>query len=111
MRRVLLGVFDEVLDLGVRDILSQGGVEVLDGGCSGVRDALLNARPDVVVLDDDKEDTRALVEHIVHRYPAITVITCSSVQPTMRIFPAFHHGESYIRPLDASQLAREVLGS
>ena len=49
-----------------------------------------------------------LVHRIVHDYPAIRVITCSSGTPTMRIFPSFHRGESYLRPLEPAVFTEKV---
>jgi hypothetical protein len=38
-------------------------------------------------------------------------VACSSVDPTMRIYPRFHHGESYTRSLgEETSLTDAVAG-
>jgi DNA-binding NarL/FixJ family response regulator len=110
MRRVLMGDFDALYRLGFEEILATQAVELIEATATGVLDRLVEARPDVVVLDQEKDETESLVYRIVHDYPTITVITCSSGTPTMRIFPSFHGGESYLRPLDPAVFEREVRG-
>lgn len=110
MRRVLVGDFDALYRLGFSDILASKAVEMIGPTADGVLDTLVAARPDVVVLDQEKDDTEDLVRRIVHDFPAIRVITCSSGHPTMRIFPAFHRGESYSRPLEPALFGLEVEG-
>lgn len=105
-----MGDFDALYRLGLRDILDTGSVELIEAPASGVLEQLVEARPDVVVLDDDKDDTNDLVAKIVHHFPAIRVIACSSEHPTMRVFPSFHRGEFYTRPLDSTVFALEVTG-
>jgi hypothetical protein len=51
-----------------------------------------------VVLDLDTEDAPELTARIAAAFPAMNVIACSSDEPIMRVFPPFHHGESYIAP-------------
>jgi hypothetical protein len=41
-------------------------------------------------------------------FPAVTVIACSSAEPIMRVFPPFHHGESYCAPFTPVLLAAAV---
>jgi hypothetical protein len=108
MRRVLMGDFDALYRLGFAEILADQSVELIESMGAGVLDQLVAARPDVVVLDQEKDDTENLVHRIVHNFPAIRVITCSSGGPTMRIFPAFHGGESYSRPLEPALFELEV---
>jgi DNA-binding NarL/FixJ family response regulator len=110
MRRVLMGDFDALYRLGFEEILATQAVELIEATATGVLDRLVQARPDVVVLDQEKDETEDLVHRIVHDYPAIRVITCSSGTPTMRIFPSFHRGESYLRPLEPAVFEREVQG-
>ena len=110
MRRVLMGDFDALYRLGFEEILATQAVELIEASATGVLDGLVEARPDVVVLDQEKDETEDLVHRIVHDYPAIRVITCSSGTPTMRIFPSFHRGESYLRPLEPAVFEREVQG-
>jgi hypothetical protein len=110
MRRVLMGDFDALYRLGFKDILAADTVEWIESSEGGVLDQLVEALPDVVVLDEDKATTPVLVERIVHDFPAIRVIACSSESPTMRIFPSFHRGEFYTRPLEPALFEREVNG-
>ena len=105
-----MGDFEALYRLGFREILAANNVELIEARASGVLDRLVEARPDVVVLDADKQETPSLVDRIVHGFPAITVIACSSERPTMRIFPCFHRGESYTRPLEPALFEREVRG-
>ena len=106
-----MGDFDALYRLGFTDILTaDGAVRLLEARAPDLVDRLLEALPDVVVLDEDKSDTVGLVQRIVHEFPSIRVIACSSERPTMRIFPAFHHGESYTSPLEPALLQREVRG-
>ena len=107
---MLMGDFDALYRLGFEEILATQAVELIEATATGVLDRLVQARPDVVVLDQEKDETEDLVHRIVHDYPAIRVITCSSGTPTMRIFPSFHRGESYLRPLEPAVFERELQG-
>lgn len=108
MRRVLVGGFDALYLLGFSEILSSDSVELIKTTTAEVLELLVEARPDIVVLDQEQDDTERLVQRIVHDFPAIRVITCSTGQPTMRIFPAFHRGESYSKPLEPDLFEGEV---
>ena len=108
MRRVLVGGFDALHLLGFSEILAGDAVELIETTTTAVLDHLVEARPDVVVLDHEHDDTERLVQRIVHDFPAIRVITCSTGQPTMRVFPAFHRGESYSKPLEPDFFEHEV---
>jgi hypothetical protein len=77
----------------------------MDTGGSDVLARLLEALPDVVVLDLDKRTTGDLVHVIVHRFPAVKVVACSSHHPMMRVFPPLHYGEFYESDLDPALLA------
>jgi len=110
MRRVLMGDFDSLYRLGFVEILADQQVELLESTSTSVLERVVEARPDVVLLDREKEGTEDLVSRIVHDFPAITVITCSSGMPTMQVFPCFHGGESYLSPLDPEVFEREVRG-
>ena len=69
---------------------------------------LVDALPDVVVLDGDAADGPALVDRIVHQFPAVKVIACSSAGPGMRVFPPLHYGESYTAGLEPALLTSAV---
>jgi hypothetical protein len=45
------------------------------------------------------------------RFPAMTVIACSSVELTMRVYPPFHGGESYVSKLSPDLLVRASTGA
>jgi hypothetical protein len=62
----------------------------------------------VVVLDSDATDCPALVERIVHQFPSVKVIACSSALPGMQVFPPLHYGESYTAPLEPALLTSAV---
>lgn len=107
--RVLMGDFGALYRLGLRDILSGDGFQVIEAESGRLIELLVEVLPQVVVLDGDKEETGSTVARIVRDFPAIRVIACSSHAPTMRIFPSFHSGESYSTPLDPTSLKQEVL--
>jgi len=107
MRRVLIGGFGEIPRLGLRDLLRDRGFELVAeaGAGAAVVPCLNEARPDVVVLDLDDDRTMDVAAVISREFPAIKVVAFSSEQPVMRVFPAFHHGESYSSPLSREFLA------
>ncbi len=105
MRRVLIGEFGMIARMGLRDLLDEEGLEVVaEAEASGVISQLSEVRPDAVVLDLEGEDTDHVAACIASAFPAIKVIACSSAQPVMRVFPPFHHGESYVSPLSTALL-------
>jgi DNA-binding NarL/FixJ family response regulator len=108
MTRVLMGDFEALHRLGLEQILRVDGIELVDTAGTNVLDRLLEALPDVIVLDLDKQSTGALVREIVHRYPRVKVVACSSQEPMMRIFPPLHYGEFYESDLDPALLTSAV---
>jgi CheY-like chemotaxis protein len=104
MRRVLVGDFAAVQQLGYRDLLLSEGMQVVETAGRDLVDRLVEAVPDAVLLDSDDEGSSELVARIVHDFPAVTVITCSSARPTMRVFPPQHYGESYTSRLEPALL-------
>jgi DNA-binding NarL/FixJ family response regulator len=108
MTRVLMGDFEALHRLGLEDILRVDGIELMDTAGRDVLDRLLEALPDVIVLDLDKCTTVELVRVIVHRFPAVKIVACSSSHPTMRIFPPLHYGEFYESDLDPALLTSAV---
>ena len=107
MTRVLMGDFSALHRLGLQDILRVDGIELMDAGAD-VLAYLLEALPDVIVLDLDKRATGELVHEIVHRFPAVKVVACSASHPTLRIFPPLHYGEFYETDLDPALLTSAV---
>ena len=107
MTRVLMGDFSALHRLGLEDILRVDGIELVEAGAD-VLTRLLEALPDVIVLDLDEGATTGLVQQIVHRFPAVKVVACSSRHPMMRVFPPLHYGEFYESDLDPALLASVV---
>ena len=101
MTRVLVGPFGALVRAGLDDLLRRPGLHVVHADADDLEAKLLAELPDVVLLDLDAPGARETARRISTAYPALTVVACSSVDPTMRIYPRFHHGESYTRPLAA----------
>ena len=108
MTRVLMGDFSVLHRLGLEDILRVDGIELMDTAGTDVLARLLEALPDVIVLDLDKGTTGDLVHVIVHRFPMVKVVACSSSHPRMRVFPPLHYGEFYESDLDPALLTSAV---
>lgn len=109
MARVLLGDFGAIVRLGLRDVLEERQALVAeDAPADEILARLVGFMPDAVVLDLDVADTPHLAQRICERFPAVTIIACSSQRPEMRIFPPFHHGESYISELTPVSLVEAV---
>ena len=108
MTRVLMGDFSALHRLGLEDILRVDGIELMAADGGDVVARLLEALPDVIVLDLDKVATVDLVDTIVHRFPAVKVVACSSRHPMMRVFPPLHYGEFYESDLDPALLTSAV---
>lgn len=97
MRRVLLGHFGSVLRIGLDDLLRERGYEVVAEGelDATLVDRLVDALPDVVMLDLDSEHGPETAQAISAAFPSIKVVAFSANHETMRVFPRFHRGESY----------------
>ena len=110
MQRVLIGQFGTVARMGLRELLHDQGVEIVAEAelAEGILSYVSDVRPDVVVLDLDDEEALEIAEEITSEFPAIKVIACSCEEPVMRVFPPFHHGESYASKLSAALLARAL---
>ena len=108
MRRVLVGDFAALQQLGYRDLLLSEGMEVVEASGRDLVDRIVEAVPDAVLLDSDDAGSPELVARIVHQFPAVMVITCSSQSPTMRVFPPQHYGESYTSPLEPALLTDAI---
>jgi DNA-binding NarL/FixJ family response regulator len=107
LRRVMIGDFGPVALMGLRRLLAEEGHEVL--GAAETRQEIIprlgEVQPDVVLLDLDTEDAAALAARISTAFPTVQVIACSSDEPIMRVFPRFHHGESYSSPFTRALFA------
>jgi AmiR/NasT family two-component response regulator len=108
MTRVLMGDFSALHRLGLKDILRVEGIELMETAGVDVVGRLVEALPDVIVLDLDEATTAALVQQIVHQFPVVKVVACSSRRPRMRVFPPLHYGEFYESDLDPALLASAV---
>jgi AmiR/NasT family two-component response regulator len=108
MTRVLMGDFSALHRLGLKDILMVDGIELMETAGVDVVGRLVEALPDVIVLDLDEETTSRLVDQIVHQFPAVKVVACSSEHPRMCVFPPMHYGEFYESDLDPALLTSAV---
>lgn len=112
MKRVLLGHFGNIVRLGLDDLLREEGCEVVaeeDVGDALV-DRLVQALPDVVVLDLDDTHGPETARAISAAFPSVKVVAFSADGQTMRVFPPFHRGESYATNLSTEGLM-ETLNS
>ena len=110
MTRVLVGDFGGLARLGVEELLRAERIEVVHSDGDLVS-RLLEQLPDAVVLNLDDEAVSTLARHLCTLFPALTVVACSAVDPTMRVYPRFHHGESYTSPVAAGSLGAAMAGS
>lgn len=106
MTRVLLGEFEPMVRVGLMGLLAEAGCEVVAEETLGASliERTQGAAPDVVIVDHDDGSDTTIVDLTV-AFPALLVVACSSETPTMRVFPRFHHGESYACPLSPETLA------
>jgi CheY-like chemotaxis protein len=105
-----MGDFGAILRLGLWEILEGTGRDLVTevSATAELMERLVATVPDVVVLDMDTEGIEELAARIAQDYPAVKIIACSSVAPVMRIFPPFHHGESYLSDLSPDLLVEAV---
>lgn len=108
MTRVLMGDFSALHRVGLEQILRVDGIELVETTTADVLSRLVEVLPDVVVLDLDQHDTPSLVATIVHQFPRVKVLACSSEHPMMRIYPPLHYGESYQTELDPALLTSAI---
>lgn len=104
MTTVLMDHFGDLLLAGFADILHGEDVHVLEACGADFVQCVADAMPDAVVLDLDRDGRHELAFRLAARFPALTVVACSSRAPRMRVYPRFHHGESY-----DSELAPDLL--
>jgi DNA-binding NarL/FixJ family response regulator len=108
MRQVLMGDFDALHRLGLEELLRADGIQLVHVAGRNVMGRLMETLPDVVVLDMDQWETAELVQRIVHEFPTVKVVACSSGQPVIRVFPPLHYGESYTTNLDPALLTSAI---
>jgi len=108
--RVLIGDFGAIVRLGLREIFDAEELDLVaeEAVTGDILERLVAALPDVVMLDLDTDGAEALALHIAREFPAVKVIACSSMRPTMRVFPPFHYGESYLATLSPAVLVDAV---
>ena len=113
MARVLIGEFGAIVRRGLKDVLAEGGCEVVaeDTTDQVLLDRLVAAFPDVVVLDLEAADGDELAHQVCAVFPAMKVVAFSADEPTMRVFPAFHRGESYSSSLSTNRLLEAIEAS
>jgi len=71
MTRVLVGNFSALHRLGFEEILRGDGIELVQTNEVDVVDRLVQALPDVLVLDLDQIGVLDLVHRIVHLFPTV----------------------------------------
>ena len=103
-----MGDFSALHRVGLEDILRGEGIELVATTAADVLGRLVEVLPDVIVLDLDLADTPELVDRIVHQFPKVKVLACSSAQPMMRVYPPLHYGESYLTDLDPARLTSAI---
>jgi len=103
MSRVLIGAFSPVMRLGLRDLLTEAGCDVVadDQDGRGLLDRLSCTLPDVLLVELDDVDSAQAVSVA---FPAIKVIACAPNGESMRVFPRFHRGESFVTAMTIEQL-------
>jgi len=110
LRRVLLGHFGSVFRIGLDDLLRERGYEVVAEGTLDrtLVDRLVDALPDVVMLDLDSEHGPETARAISAAFPSVKVVAFSADDQTMRVFPRFHRGEFYDLTLSTEDLLDTV---
>ena len=107
---MLIGGFGAIARLGLREVLDEEGFDVVaeQGPPDELLELVTSVRPDVVLLDLDTERSMEFAGRISIDFPAVKLIACSPEDSTMRVFPPFHHGESYLSDLNPVALAETV---
>jgi DNA-binding NarL/FixJ family response regulator len=97
--KVLMGSFGALARAGFDDFFSGQDVEILSTQDDDLLAELHADLPDVVVIDLERSGAIELAERIAARHPSLKIVAWSSVHPTMRVFPRFRGGESYVSEL------------
>lgn len=110
VRRVLLGHFGSVFRIGLDDLLRERGYEVVAEESLGqaLVDRLVDALPDVVMLDLDSDHGPETAQAISAAFPSVKVVAFSAENQTVRVFPRFHRGEFYDMTLSTEDLLDSV---
>jgi AmiR/NasT family two-component response regulator len=106
MRRVLVGLFEAIPRQGLLRLLEEEGFRVVAEAApaSDMIGLVAEVRPEIVVLDLEDSRTPDLAARLTAEFPSVTVIAWSAGEPTMRVYPPFHHGESYTAKLTVGAL-------
>jgi hypothetical protein len=109
VKRVLVVASGTIVGLGLRELLREEHRDVIaeETPVERLVEHLNHEPPDVVVIEEDDGDQ--LPATITTSFPSVTVISCSGVNPTMHVYPAFHHGESYQSTLSPERLIQAVM--
>ncbi|MCW5951089.1 MAG: response regulator transcription factor [Propionibacteriaceae bacterium] len=95
MAKVAVGDFDAMLAIGIRDVVTTRRMDVIHRPTAAMLEYLHDCLPQLVVLDAGAPGSVEVIRRIVAEYPSIQVVTCSAHDPTLRVYPPFHHGESF----------------
>jgi DNA-binding NarL/FixJ family response regulator len=106
---VLMGDFGEVAGLGIRELLSEEGLvlSTQNGSHERLLSRMRDERPDVLLLDLDRERVGTAARAVAEEFPAVTVIACSSEDARMVVFPA-HGGAPEEQRLTPERLVNAV---
>jgi DNA-binding NarL/FixJ family response regulator len=108
--RVLLGNLSPIMVIGMARLLSEEGAEVIgqERHPSRIVSTAGRLRPDVVVLDLNKEGSRELSSRVQRVSPETRVILCDSDEDGMEVLDA---GADDLRRVDAEGLRLELATS
>lgn len=107
MTRVLITEFSTIVGLGVREVLAEGGCEIVSRSGSLTEEMISEVGPNAVVVDVDAIPA-AGTEQLVSAFPGIPFVECSSTRARMRVFPAYRFGESYCADFTPDVLVEAV---
>jgi DNA-binding NarL/FixJ family response regulator len=106
--RILIGDFGAIPSLGLQQLFGEVGFDVVVKRSDELIREIAELMPDGVILNLDAEDGRQVAQRVAASFPAATVILCSPDQLVMRVYPRFHHGESYQSHLTPDLLVKAV---
>lgn len=85
--RVMLGNLGPIARVGMRRLLSEGGVDVLDAelAAAPVDPVMARLQPDVVVLDLDRTDSQRLSKVVRRTCPQAKVVLWAANEDVMEV--------------------------
>lgn len=110
MIRVLMSEFEPIIGRGLRNVLEEGGCELVTNPRALSPAVVGDVKPDAVVVDMDHANVTAAIQSLAKAFPGIAIVECSSSDARMRVFPAYRSGKSFDLPLSAETLIRAVTG-